>query len=343
MIGKVQCGLLFLLVFSISVPAVSLEFELLTDPNNIQWLPQSKGLYGESGDHLIKTDDDIWGSTYNPDGCASFNFMNPVGIWPPDYPPGYAEGIHSMTGSVTFNIDCNSVEMTSLVFNGYVAEGKPIAHQRLIDLNDPAADGNHGPVDGIPNDGIYTPSANGDWALEIDFDWYYDTPFAGSGSIDMTFNNYSWSGFLIPVSQLTSAGIAKTVLDDPLGFFDGTSEDFESWLLTEIAPTLPPTATLLLFVQGEAHPDWTNPMMGMTTDGIVGETIIGYATTKFSPNQADIDEDWDVDLADFAILASQWQQTPDEPSADISPPSGDGWVDVSDLALLMENWLWGTF
>ena len=50
--------------------------------------------------------------------------------------------------------------------------------------------------------------------------------------------------------------------------------------LDEVAPRLPAEAAYLLFVQGEAHPDWTNPMMGMTTDGIVGETIIGYAVPE---------------------------------------------------------------
>jgi len=341
LIAKYKIILLFLLALSTLTQAVSLEFELLTDPNNIQWLPQPTGWYSVSGDHLIQTDDDIWGSTYNPDGCFSFNFMNPVGILEPDYPPGYAEGIHSMTGSVTLNIDGNTVEITSLVFDGYVAQGKTIAHQRLVQPGDPAANGNHGPVDGIPNSGTYTPSADANWAFEADFDWYYDTPFAGSGSIDMTFDNYTWSGFIIPVSKLNQASMPETILGDPLDYFDGTSEDFEFWLLTEVVPKLPPEATFLLFVQGEAHPDWTNPMMGMTTDGIVGETIIGYTNTKFSPNKADLDKDWDVDLVDFAILANQWQQRPGEPSADIAPPSGDGFVDINDLVLFVENWLWG--
>lgn len=127
---------------------------------------------------------------------------------------------------------------------------------------------------------------------------------------------------------------------DPLGFFGGASEDFESWLLTEVIPKLPTEARFLLFAQGEAHPDWTNQMMGMTSDGIVGETIIGYTTTEFSPNKADIDKDWDVDLSDYAVLARQWRQTPGEPSADIAPSSGDGFVDINDLAFLMETWLW---
>jgi hypothetical protein len=56
-------------------------------------------------------------------------------------------------------------------------------------------------------------------------------------------------------------------------------------------------------------------------------------------NVADIDGDWDVDFADFAILASQWQQAPGIPSADIEPASGDGIVDTDDLAVLANFWL----
>jgi len=324
------------LVLPVCVQAASVDFELITHTDNAQLLPQPKGLPGVSGDHLLQTDDDIWGSIYNLGGCFSFNFMNPVGIQEPDYPPGYAEGIHSMTGSVTLNIDYNTVEITSLSFDGDISSTK-FSNQWLVQPGDPATNYN---TDGIPNSGTYAALTDANWVFEISFDWYYDTPYDGVGTIDMTFDNYKWNGFIIPVSKLNPAGMAATVLDDPLGYFAGTSEDFESWLLGEVAPRLPQDATCLLFAQGQAHPAWRNPMMGMQLEGIVGETIIGYTVAEFSPNKADIDRDWGVDLADFAILADQWQQPPREPSADIAPPAGDGIVDINDLAFLAHNWLW---
>ena len=55
----------------------------------------------------------------------------------------------------------------------------------------------------------------------------------------------------------------------------------------------------------------------------------------------DFNGDDDVDLADFAILGAQWQQPPDQPSADIAPDGGDGIVDRFDLAALVDNWLAG--
>ena len=206
----------------------------------------------------------------------------------------------------------------------------------LVQSNSPVAG-----TDGLPNNGTYAASADANWAFNLTFDWYYDTPCGGPETIDITFDNYNWTGFIIPLSKLNQTGMAETILDDPLDYFGGTSEDFESWLMDEVVPRLPQDATCLLFAQGQAHPSWRNSMMGMTTDGIVGETIIGYTVTEFSSNRADIDKDWDVDFADFAILANQWQQIPSEPPADIAPPSGDEFVDINDLTFLVENWLWG--
>jgi len=284
-------GFLFVVaVLTLPAMAASVQVELLTHTDNKYLLPQTKAIVGVSGDHLLHTSDDITGSSFNPSGCASFNLMNPVGEMLPDYPPGYAEGIHSMTGSMTIDVDLGSsgttgVDVQSLAFDGYVALGKQIAHQHLVQSGDPAADGTHGPVYGTPNSGTYAGSATSNWAFQMTMDWYYDTQFAGPNTIDMTFNDYQWNGFIIPVTELTAIGMAATTLDDPLGYFGGTSEDFEQWILDEVAGQLPTEAGYLFFAQGEAHPIWTHPMMGMTTDGIIAETIVGYVVpepTSFS-------------------------------------------------------------
>ena len=57
---------------------------------------------------------------------------------------------------------------------------------------------------------------------------------------------------------------------------------------------------------------------------------------------ANLDSDDEVDFEDFAILASQWQQAPGTPSADIAPEGGDGIVDEKDLAVFAAYWLQGT-
>jgi hypothetical protein len=304
--------ILLTLMLRTDVSAGAMTFELVAHPNNAQLLPQPKGIPGVSGDHLLQTADDITGGTFNPDGCFSFNFMNPVGISEPDYPPGYVESIHSMSGLIVLDIDLlngGSVSVGSLTFNGYIAPSKSSV-QRLVQVGDPATGYN---TDGMPNAGTYIASADANWCFEVRFDWYYDTPFKGLGGIDMTFDNYRWSGFIVPVGELTATGMGATTLDDHLGYFGGTSADFESWLLSEVAPRLPEEATYLLFAQAEAHPSWANPEMGMQPAGIVGETIIGYALPQCGdPNHpyptGDLNEDCRVDLFDLAILALQWLQ-----------------------------------
>jgi hypothetical protein len=56
-------------------------------------------------------------------------------------------------------------------------------------------------------------------------------------------------------------------------------------------------------------------------------------------NPADIIRNGRVDLDDFAVLAAQWLGVPAAPSADIAPPGGDGQVNLPDLLLMADNWL----
>jgi hypothetical protein len=51
----------------------------------------------------------------------------------------------------------------------------------------------------------------------------------------------------------------------------------------------------------------------------------------------DFDRDSDVDFSDFAKLASSWLQN--DPLRDIAPPNDI--VNIDDLAILVDNWLWG--
>ncbi|MBN1765777.1 MAG: hypothetical protein JW860_11005 [Sedimentisphaerales bacterium] len=75
-------------------------------------------------------------------------------------------------------------------------------------------------------------------------------------------------------------------------------------------------------------------MAGTTQASMSGNTTPGYV--------ADITGDYAVDLADFVMMSSQWLDSPGDPSTDIAPPpDGDGVVNIDDLILLAENWLWG--
>lgn len=251
-------ALITLLGLPVYTIASTVQFQLLTNIDDIGKLPQPQQ---SGGDYLPQTGDDISGSSINPSGSFNFNFMNPDGV---TEPASYAKATHSMTGSFALDIDLQAsgtVDIVSLEFDGYVSPGKFSAQH----------------LDNGTNSGTYSPSAASNWAFQVCFDWYYDTPFGGLGTTDMTFDNYQWSGFIIPVSELTADGMDATTLNNSLGYFDG---NFESWLLNQIAPILPQEAAYLFFAQGQAIPSWVNSSMGMSTDGTVGETIIAYAVPE---------------------------------------------------------------
>jgi len=327
------------LSFSTTGLCEPITFTLLTHGDNCRWLPQSKGLTGVSGDHLLRTADDITDPTFNPGGCFSFNFMNPAGVAEPDYPPGYTEGIHSLTGSIELALNLVSggaVTVNSMVFDGHVSPGKPTAKQRLVKPDDPAAGAGYGPIDGLPNNGAYAASPNANWAFSITVDWYYDTPYAGAGTIDMTFDNYTIAGFIIPVRALNQAGLNRVALSDPLGYFGGTSADFEAWLLAEVAPRLPSEATYLLFAQAEHHPTWTNPDMGMTAEGIAASTIIAYATV--APFPEDVNGDCKVNILDLIAIRNRLGSDPaSSPGAAACDVNLDGKINVLDLIAVRNN------
>jgi len=252
-------------------PATSVEFQLFTPAYNAGKLPQEPQT---AGDYLPQTGDDYELTNSNPSGCFSFNFMNPTAV-----SGGYAKGIHSMTGSVTLDIDLQAggtLDVSSLAFDGYISSTQS-SIQRIVQPGDSAAGGSHGPTDGLGNSGTYNASAGSNWAFQANFDWYYDVPAGGMGGIDMTFDDYQWNGFILPVSELTATGMAATILDDSLGYFNG---NLEQWLLNKVAPQLPVEAAYLLFAQGQANPAWTGQQVGMTTSGLVRETVIGYAVPE---------------------------------------------------------------
>ena len=76
------------------------------------------------------------------------------------------------------------------------------------------------------------------------------------------------------------------------------------------------------------------------TDEIADEGIVDLGFHYFVENIADLNGNGIVNEVDYAILASQWQQSPATPPADIAPPERDGMVNIQDLSVLCANWLW---
>lgn len=69
-------------------------------------------------------------------------------------------------------------------------------------------------------------------------------------------------------------------------------------------------------------------------------SIIWTGATQGNCGGANLGGTDGVNLVDFSILSSQWQQPPGTPSADIAPESlKDGVVNILDLVVLVSNWL----
>lgn len=255
-----------------SASAGLVEFTLLTHADNAHYIAQPTD---STGDHLIQTGDDCHASSLYSDGSFSFNFMDKDAAG-----GGSANGVHPLTGTLEMDVDLASggaVTIESLQFDGKAYA--QATNQHLVKPGDPATGPNYGNcVDGSPNNGSYEASAASNWQFSATIDWYYDVPYKGLG-IDMIFDDYPWTGFLIPVGELTTEGMADTILDDPLGFYSGTSEDFEDWLLEQVKHhRLPGDAEYLLFAQGEGVVTWCQTPSFESGTGIARETIIGYTT-----------------------------------------------------------------
>lgn len=258
-----------LLLAGITAPAPAglVEFTLLTHDDNEEWLPQPTD---STGDHLIQTGDDCYVSGLYRDGSFSFNFMDKDAAG-----GGSANGVHPLTGTLEMDVDLASggpITVESLQFDGKAYASATSQH--LVKPGDAATGPQYGNcVNGSPNNGSYDASAASNWRFSATIDWYYDVPFAGPNTIDLIFDDYPWTGFLIPVTELTPSGLAGTAVEDWLGYYTG---DFESWLLEEVEPRLPGDAEYLLFAQGEGVVAWSQTPSFESGIGIARETIIGY-------------------------------------------------------------------
>ncbi|MCB1127246.1 MAG: hypothetical protein KDM81_12165, partial [Verrucomicrobiae bacterium] len=171
-----------------------------------------------------------------------------------------------------------AIAVTGLAYTGQ-ANALQAMNQFLVTPGSPAA--THSPfnVDGQGNTGQWRATAADNWAIQYVLDFYFASSADGDPSptdTDATFNDKLQSGFLIPVSQLTTVGLGAVGLDDPLDFHSG---DFKQYLLEAIVPRLPPDATYLLVTQmAKIHPDYAEPGLPITINALVGNTTIAFTT-----------------------------------------------------------------
>jgi hypothetical protein len=263
-----------------------LNFQLLTwnDTNATAELPSAVGrkpsaTMPTAGDWLVFTADDAFlAAGNNPAGAVSHTLVDITGAGGPGY-----NLAPSLSGTLTLQLESAggsnwSATVSALAYTGQ-ANAVQAMNQFLVTPGSPATTNSGFNVDGMSNSGQWTASAAGNWAIQYSLDFYLATSADGDPSpadIDATFNDATQTGFLIPVSQLTTNGLAAVSLDDPLGFHTG---DFEQYLREQIAPRLPANATYLLITQmGKSHPGYAELGLPITTNSLLGNTTIAYTT-----------------------------------------------------------------
>lgn len=284
----VACAVAMLLVQAAS--GATLSFQLLTwnDANATTELPSAVGrkpsaTMPTAGDWLVFTADDaLLAAGNNPAGAVSHNFVDITGAGGPGF-----NLAPSLSGVLTLNLESAggsnwTVTVSALAYAGQ-ANAMQAMNQFLATPDSQATTNSTFNVDGIGNAGQWTASASNHWTIQYALDFYFATSADGDSSptdIDATFNDKLQTGFLIPVNQLTTNGLAAVNLDDPLGFHAG---DFEEYLRAQIKPRLPAAATYLLITQmGKTHPDYAEPGLPITTNTLIGNTTIAYTTESLA-------------------------------------------------------------
>lgn len=269
----------------VSRAGVDVDFNLLTWGNGqaTAALPSATGLKPADGspgsDWLIYTPGDTApGAPFNPQGSLSHNLAQPPGSSASDFTLA-----PSLSGTLGLSFASTGPGAWSVtpIAQAYTGVATPIValNQFLVAPGDPAAQNAGFNVDGVVTPGVWQSTDTSNYAINYNLDFYLATNADGDPSpadIDATFDNVTQSGYLIPVDQLTAAGLSGVALTSPLGFFTG---DFEQYLLDEIAPRLPVEATYLLVTQAApTQPGFAGVGLPITTNSTVGNTTIAYTT-----------------------------------------------------------------
>jgi len=258
----------------VTASPIEATFTLLTHPDFAGYKPSAP--LPTTGDWLIGTsDDEVLPAANNPSGALSHNLADLAGAGGAGF-----NMAPSLTGTLTMHFTPAggtnwNVTVTDLAYTG---QASPVMfmNQFLVTPGSPATQNATFHVDGEGNQGAWQGSGIHNWTISYDLDFYFDTN-ASSDPINATFNDKAQVGFLIPVSELTPAGLSALILNDPAGFFSG---DFHDYLLDVVKPALPSDAEFLLFTQMlKVNPDYAEPGLPITTSGLIGNTTIAYTTT----------------------------------------------------------------
>lgn len=267
------------MMFSVTSLAatISADFTLLSSPALAGYKPSAS--LPAVGDWLTGTgDDSVQPSVNNPSGALSHSFADFAGMGGAGF-----NMAPSLSGSLSLELTAGpalgwDVSVTDLAYSGQ-ATAVMFMNQFLVKPGSAATQNPVFQVDGVGNAGSWQNGAAGNWAIAFELDFLIATNADGDPSpndVDAAFDDRAQTGYLIPTTELTAAGLSQLALDDPAGFFSG---DLRDYLLNIVAPLLPPDATYLLFTQmSKVHPDYAEAGLPITTAGLIGNTTIAYTT-----------------------------------------------------------------
>jgi len=199
-------------------------------------------------DWLLFTPDDKEAVGYNFFGALSTKFNDRVGA--SGFLHGGYESANSLTGYVTLafseaEADLWNVDVKDIYTVGSKANNTSTAqmsYSYLVTTNFLfVVTNSYFGLDGLGNTGVWHSSAAGNWNLAFRADSFAQTP-----GVQHTEVYQDCLGCIIPVTQLTNGGLAAAEITDPSGYY---TNNFEMYLLQEIAPRVPADARYLLFVQ----------------------------------------------------------------------------------------------
>lgn len=253
-IGIFSSAAMFLAVHA---QAVTADFQLLTSIG-------AQGVTASTNWLVFGTDPAAAG--FNPSGTYSYNFADPSGT---AGPLGFAMA-PALTGTLTLQFQASGGNLWDVSATGlsYAGQAGP-----LISMNQFLE-----PSGGI--DGTWTSSEAAKWAIQYNLDFYFATNIDGDpspGDKDVIFTNAAQTGYLLPYSELKAGLMDLPFTPDGVNI---TDPNFTSYLLTQIQPQLPTNTTYLLVTwMDRIHPDWTDPMLPVTTNSLIGNMTIAYTTS----------------------------------------------------------------
>jgi hypothetical protein len=180
-----------------------------------------------------------------------------------------------------------------------------------------------------------------------------DISLESAGTSVVTYNDLSFRGlaawYRLEGGLLTSYFVRKgRSLDDGLAPRVGfeSPNDVSIYVNGTAGSIISPNAPVTFYYPGivGVSLDGGSPISNISsgTDWVQVSIPSGTHEMEFALwTIADFDTSGGVDMADYAVLASQWQQAPDVPSADVAPAGGDGIVNALDLAIFVDRWLGG--